>query len=76
MGHAYLMMKGKNPLTRKSRELDGSAGENQYRYSLGGTTTQRKVYGANDPKMKWALPQYNNGEFKIYGTDKNYKLRK
>jgi hypothetical protein len=74
MGHAYLMMEGRNPWTRKARELDGTAIDNQYRDSLG--IGQRKIYGMNDPKMGWNVPQYNNGSFHIYDTNKKYHLRK
>jgi hypothetical protein len=73
-GHAYLMIEGRNPWTRKARELDGTAIDNQYRDSLG--IGQRKIYGMHDPKMGWNVPQYSNGSFSIYGTNKKYHLRK
>jgi hypothetical protein len=74
MGHAYLMMEGRNPWIRKARELDGTAVENQYRDFLG--VGQRKNYGMRDPKMGWNVPQYSNGSFTIYDTNKNYHTRK
>jgi hypothetical protein len=76
MGHAYLMMKGRNPWTRKGRELDGSAVENQYR-SMVRNIVQRPLYD-NMPGYRWNLPQYNSatGTFSIYNTNKEYRLRK
>ena len=36
---------------------------------------QRKIYSKFDPKMNWNVPQFINGEFRIYGTNKKYRLR-
>jgi hypothetical protein len=80
MAHAYLMINGRNPWTRKSRELDGTAVENQYRdyikNSTGINVGQREIYGKGDPDYNWNVPQYNAGVFSIYNTNRNYRLRK
>jgi RHS repeat-associated protein len=73
-GHGYRMISGNNPWTRKGRELDASAIENQYRNKI----TENDQRGIYDPAKgyQWALPQYRNQNFYIYGTDIRYKLKK
>ena len=73
MGHAYLQITGRNPVTRKGRELDATAIDNQYRDWLG--VRQRQVYGKGT--RDWNVPQYNSNtdSFSIYGTGRPYKLR-
>jgi RHS repeat-associated protein len=77
IGHAYLMMDGRNPWTRKGRELDGTAVENQYRVLMRShvNLTQRKTYPNGDEV--YILPQYNRltSEFYIYGTTRKYCVR-
>jgi hypothetical protein len=68
------MMEGRNPLTRKGRELDGTAIDNQYRAFLG--VGQREIYGKGVPGYNWKVPQYINGEFRIFDTNKKYRIRK
>jgi hypothetical protein len=77
MGHAFLMIEGRNPMTRKSRELDGSAIENQYRSLMRNNIGQRPLYDSA-PGFQWKLPQYDSssGKFTIYGLNRSYKLRK
>jgi hypothetical protein len=48
--------------------------EPQYRASIG--IDQRRIYGKDDPETNWNVPQYNDGEFRIYNTNKKYRLRK
>ncbi len=73
MGHAYLMIEGRNPIEEKSRELDGTAIDNQYRDNIG--VGQRRIYGKGQPRYNWNVPQYRNGQFRIYGTGEEYQLR-
>jgi RHS repeat-associated protein len=51
-GHGYPMATGTNPPDQKTREVDATAIENQYRASQG--WEQRKTYGS------WDVPQYEN----------------
>ncbi len=82
MAHAYLMMAGRNPWTRKGREMDATAVENQYRYSMNiilqpNEKKIREFYGYGSRDYNWAVPQYNgDGTYSIFGTGKSYKLRK
>ena len=73
IGHAYLQITGRNPVTRKGRELDATAIDNQYRDWLG--VPQRQVYGKGT--RDWNVPQYNSNtdSFSIYSTGRPYKLR-
>jgi hypothetical protein len=76
IGHTFLMIEGRNPITRKGRELDGSAVENQYRNRIR-NIGQRPLYDSA-PGFQWKLPQYNqnSGKFSIYDTNRSYRLRK
>jgi hypothetical protein len=73
IGHSYLMIKGKNFIARKNRELDATAVENQYRHFRG--TYQRSIYSLGK-KWNFNVPQYDysTGGFRLHGRD--YKLRR
>ena len=75
MAHAYLMIEGRNPITRKGRERDACAVDNQYRDSK--NIDQRNLYGAGVEGYNWPLPQYNRntGSYSMYGSGRKYRLR-
>jgi hypothetical protein len=74
MGHAYLIIKGRNLWSRQSRELDGTAIENQYRGKLG--MNQRNIYTPGVSGFDFNVPQYdyNTAKFRLNGRD--YRLKR